>query len=252
LPISNFEYAHKPYDSTTGFYYYGARYYDPSISRFISEDSLQYSNTQNSLSLNRYAYVINNPETMIDPSGHVFIGGGGGGSDGQQQNSKLTYNQYLDQVWLTNPGNLEQIGLGILTVLTVLMGPAIFFLVSAVAGGSMDLAAAALAGMLVGEQLLPDLADLIEGASTHNVLQMSEGFFNLASDAYSFLTDQLNWVQKLEFFSGFGSYEGVTAFFTAGSWQAGSLELAADTATGLLFTWSGESFVEYNLFAFSQ
>jgi RHS repeat-associated protein len=54
---------------TTGLYYYGARYYDPSISRFITEDSPQYSNNiQDPLSLNRYIYVKNNPETINDPS----------------------------------------------------------------------------------------------------------------------------------------------------------------------------------------
>jgi RHS repeat-associated protein len=32
-------YTDKPYDSSTGLYYFGARFYNPSISRFISEDS---------------------------------------------------------------------------------------------------------------------------------------------------------------------------------------------------------------------
>jgi RHS repeat-associated protein len=65
LSIFNFDYTHKPYDSSTGFYYYGARFYDPAIERFITEDSMQYSsNIQNPLSLNRYIYAQNNPETM--------------------------------------------------------------------------------------------------------------------------------------------------------------------------------------------
>jgi RHS repeat-associated protein len=74
LSIFNFEYTHKPYDSATGLYYYGARFYDPAIERFITEDSMQYSsNIQNPLSLNRYIYAQNNPETMNDPSGHMAI-----------------------------------------------------------------------------------------------------------------------------------------------------------------------------------
>jgi RHS repeat-associated protein len=76
LSIFNFEYTHKPYDTSTGFYYYGARYYNPSISRFITEDSIQYSNILDPLSLNRYSYVENNPESRIDPSGNVYVTGG--------------------------------------------------------------------------------------------------------------------------------------------------------------------------------
>ena len=37
-----FAYTGKPNDTATGFYYYGARYYDPSIGRFVSEDTGEY------------------------------------------------------------------------------------------------------------------------------------------------------------------------------------------------------------------
>lgn len=57
LSIFNFEDTHKPYDSATGLYYYGARYYDPSVSRFITEDSPVYSTLRDPLSLNTYIYV---------------------------------------------------------------------------------------------------------------------------------------------------------------------------------------------------
>jgi RHS repeat-associated protein len=73
LAIFNFEYTHKPYDTATGFYYFGARYYDPAIERFVTEDSMMYSmNIQNPLSLNRYIYAMNNPETFNDPDGHMI------------------------------------------------------------------------------------------------------------------------------------------------------------------------------------
>jgi RHS repeat-associated protein len=72
LSIFNFEYTHKPYDSSTGLYYYGARYYYPSISRFITEDSAKYLTILNPLSLNRYGYAENNPETLIDPTGNMI------------------------------------------------------------------------------------------------------------------------------------------------------------------------------------
>ena len=53
----------------TGLYYYGARYYDPTIGRFISADTLV-PNPTNPQSLNRYSYCLNNPLRYVDPSGH--------------------------------------------------------------------------------------------------------------------------------------------------------------------------------------
>jgi hypothetical protein len=50
-------------------YYYGARYYDANIGRFISPDSIV-PNPANPQSLNRYSYCLNNPLKYIDPSGH--------------------------------------------------------------------------------------------------------------------------------------------------------------------------------------
>jgi RHS repeat-associated protein len=54
-----------------GLYYYGARYYDPSIGRFISADTIV-PNPANPQSLNRYSYCINNPLKYIDPTGMRF------------------------------------------------------------------------------------------------------------------------------------------------------------------------------------
>ena len=56
-------------DDETGLYYYGARYYDPSIMLFISPDSIMVSR-YNPQTLNRYSYALNNPLRYIDPSGH--------------------------------------------------------------------------------------------------------------------------------------------------------------------------------------
>ena len=66
-----FRYTGKPSDSTTGLYYFGARYYDPSIGRFITEDTAaaSYSDPQ---SLNRYVYCRNNPHKYVDPDGRAI------------------------------------------------------------------------------------------------------------------------------------------------------------------------------------
>ena len=61
------------HDATTGLYYYHARYYDPTLGRFIQPDTLIPDPT-NPQALNRYSYVQNNPVTYTDPSGHRLRG----------------------------------------------------------------------------------------------------------------------------------------------------------------------------------
>ncbi len=58
-------------DSVTGLDYDNARYYDPVIGAFISPDSVQ----GNEQGISPYTYVWGNPETEIDPSGHMPIPG---------------------------------------------------------------------------------------------------------------------------------------------------------------------------------
>lgn len=50
-------------------YYYRARYYDPSIQRFLSEDPVGFQG-----GINFYAYVNNNPISLVDPSGLCSCG----------------------------------------------------------------------------------------------------------------------------------------------------------------------------------
>ncbi len=58
-----------------GWYYMRARYYDPALGRFISEDPIGFDGGD----VNLYAYVLNNPINMIDPDGlaSLWIGGSG-------------------------------------------------------------------------------------------------------------------------------------------------------------------------------
>jgi len=56
-------------ETSLGFYDYGARPYDPALGRFLQADTLV-PNPGNPQSLNRYAYVVNNPLRYTDPSGH--------------------------------------------------------------------------------------------------------------------------------------------------------------------------------------
>ena len=50
-----------------GFYYMRARYYDPEVRRFISEDPIGFAGGD----LNLYAYAGNNPAVNTDPSGNM-------------------------------------------------------------------------------------------------------------------------------------------------------------------------------------
>ena len=55
----------KELDEETGMYYYGARYYDPRLSLWMSVDPL----VELYRSISPYAYVANNPIIYIDPDG---------------------------------------------------------------------------------------------------------------------------------------------------------------------------------------
>ncbi len=59
--LAGLKYNVKEFDES-GFYYYGARYYDPETGRFISPDNV---NTFPS----PYVYVRNNPLRYVDPTG---------------------------------------------------------------------------------------------------------------------------------------------------------------------------------------
>jgi RHS repeat-associated protein len=52
-------------DTETGLYYYHARYYDPALGRFLSEDPIGFAGGQ----ANLYAYVGNDPIDFTDPFG---------------------------------------------------------------------------------------------------------------------------------------------------------------------------------------
>jgi RHS repeat-associated protein len=55
-----------------GLYDYQARFYDPALGRFLQPDLLV-PEPGNPQTLNRYAYVYNNPLRYTDPSGHVPV-----------------------------------------------------------------------------------------------------------------------------------------------------------------------------------
>ncbi len=59
------------YDTETGLYYLNARYYNPEWGRFINADS--YLGDSGLLSHNVFAYCMNDPVNLQDPSGNIAI-----------------------------------------------------------------------------------------------------------------------------------------------------------------------------------
>jgi RHS repeat-associated protein len=80
----------------TGLYYYGARYYDPAIGRFITRDPVM-GKKESPQTLNRYVYCINNPLTYVDPAGT------------DSNNTQETVEEIFRRLQAVNPDELKEI-----------------------------------------------------------------------------------------------------------------------------------------------
>lgn len=80
-----FLFAGREYDRETGLYYNRARYYDPGLRRFISEDPIGLAG-----GINLYAYAGNDPVNYTDPSGTDCTAA---------EAEKVTYSQDEDGNW---------------------------------------------------------------------------------------------------------------------------------------------------------
>jgi RHS repeat-associated protein len=67
--INPFRYRGYYYDKETQLYYLNARYYDPEVGRFISQDNISYLAPETINGLNLYAYCGNNPVMLSDSTG---------------------------------------------------------------------------------------------------------------------------------------------------------------------------------------
>ncbi|MGH7041268.1 MAG: glycoside hydrolase family protein, partial [Acetobacteraceae bacterium] len=79
---SPYKFTGKYRDAESTLDYFGARYYQSNLGRFLSPDfsndpePVPYANLANPQSLNLYAYVLNNPLAAGDPTGHSAFAGG--------------------------------------------------------------------------------------------------------------------------------------------------------------------------------
>ena len=62
-------YTGQVYDTSTGLYYYNARFYDPENGRFVSQDTYR-GEIKEPGTWHLYAYCANNPVNYVDSSGH--------------------------------------------------------------------------------------------------------------------------------------------------------------------------------------
>jgi RHS repeat-associated protein len=66
---TRFNYTGRELEAETGLYFYRARYYDPGVGRFLSEDAIGFQGGD----VNLYRYVGNNPVNAVDPLGYKGV-----------------------------------------------------------------------------------------------------------------------------------------------------------------------------------
>jgi RHS repeat-associated protein len=71
LPTT-YRYTGQRQDSYINLYWYGSRWYDDSLGRFIQPDSIV-PESQGTQAWDRYSYVNNNAVNHTDPTGHCFL-----------------------------------------------------------------------------------------------------------------------------------------------------------------------------------
>lgn len=70
---NQFTFTGREIDDESGLYYYRARYYDPSIGRFLQQDPYTGQLGAPLSHINKYTYAANNPVMLSDPSGKSWL-----------------------------------------------------------------------------------------------------------------------------------------------------------------------------------
>jgi RHS repeat-associated protein len=156
-------------DNSTGLMYYRARYYAQGLGRFISADTIV-PTPSNPQSLNRFAYVRNNPLKLIDPSGHKECEKASElGTCESATNEERDYSRICAEVPSfcmpdTSPGHLAQLGLFFIggMALSALAAPEVIAAGVDAIGGAWATGGAKAAAMCVNSRICAAL--LLGGA----------------------------------------------------------------------------------------
>jgi RHS repeat-associated protein len=104
---NSLRYTGREFDSETNLHFYRARYYDPQLGRFISEDPIKFY-----AGVNFYAYALDSPTNWIDSSGFnvsvkLFPGNQPFGHIGLGVNTNDTVGFYPDHDTGASPGHVQ-------------------------------------------------------------------------------------------------------------------------------------------------
>jgi RHS repeat-associated protein len=104
--LTRYTYTGREFDIDTGLYYYRARWYDPEVGRFISEDPIGFRGGD----VNLYGYVWQNPLSFRDPRGLD----GWGNDTADWLDKRISYGRdawrYDPQEWVANGINESVLG----------------------------------------------------------------------------------------------------------------------------------------------
>jgi RHS repeat-associated protein len=85
---------------STGLFYYGARYYDPDIGRFLTRDPMRKMDIENPQNLNKYTYCLNNPVKFIDPDGAECLNYSHPGTQREWRRTKSIHSGTEEYKWV--------------------------------------------------------------------------------------------------------------------------------------------------------
>jgi RHS repeat-associated protein len=226
---NKYKFTGEAFDSNTELLYLRARYYDPTLGRFLSRDPLQGVPTEPQ-SLRGYQYALNNPVLLTDPSGKIVpilavlaIGATAGAITGGVEYWATAGNNFTPQGFWSSVGigavaGTAATGAGLLTA-AALTAAGISVVAAAVVGGGVAGgvgqvttnaltgrpptenmgSAIALGGALGGIPVrLPDL--MFRGSAPSYTLGLNPGYFGPNSArvlGQEFLSDTLSSVIAL-------------------------------------------------------
>jgi RHS repeat-associated protein len=87
----------KERDTESGNDYFDARYYSSAMGRFLSPDNPKFSEKSDPQSWNLYSYVLNNPLSKTDPTGHNWF----------DINGQWQWHKGSDYSWTDSSGNAQ-------------------------------------------------------------------------------------------------------------------------------------------------